>query len=379
MHFSNRKISFPKSTIRPTVKVRLFQFLFLAAFLVGIRPLDLRAETKISVLQFNVENLFDAIHDSRKDDYTYLPLSLKRDSRFLDSKEGAKFLQACVRSRFPKWRIACLQNNWSEKVLDQKLSNLAKVISSVNAGKGADIVFLQEVENLRVLKALAAKMPSSKYEPVLIEGDDPRGIDVAILTRFPILSSRLYRSPKVKKSKKRSNSRGILQVSLKGPNEQTIEVLGLHLPSQFNSVEKRQSALEQLNSISKDLKSDSIIIAAGDFNITAKEEQKLGLINDYAKSGNWRVAHLESCQNCKGTHYDSGSRSWSFLDQIWISKNIKGLKWNLAPTTVRVVDDVPEHFKFKKGLKMPRRMVIQGDKLTGTSDHWPLYLEIKKL
>ena len=34
----------------------------------------------ISVMSYNVENLFDTVHDQGKEDYTYLPLSLKQKS-----------------------------------------------------------------------------------------------------------------------------------------------------------------------------------------------------------------------------------------------------------------------------------------------------------
>jgi endonuclease/exonuclease/phosphatase family metal-dependent hydrolase len=66
--------------------------------------------------------------------------------------------------------------------LDAKIARLAAVLVRVDA----DLVFLQEVENVAILERLAA---SAGY-PIarLVEGNDPRGIDVAVLSRLPLVS-----------------------------------------------------------------------------------------------------------------------------------------------------------------------------------------------
>ena len=60
--------------------------------------------------------------------------------------------------------------------------NLQRVIDSV---RGADIVALQEVENIGILEDLVAldSLAAYEYQPLLIEGTDSRGIDVAYLVR----------------------------------------------------------------------------------------------------------------------------------------------------------------------------------------------------
>jgi endonuclease/exonuclease/phosphatase family metal-dependent hydrolase len=64
--------------------------------------------------------------------------------------------------------------------VDAKLTALAAVLLRVDA----DVVLLQEVENRAILGRLAAL--AGYPDARLVEGSDPRGIDVAALSRLPI-------------------------------------------------------------------------------------------------------------------------------------------------------------------------------------------------
>jgi endonuclease/exonuclease/phosphatase family metal-dependent hydrolase len=69
----------------------------------------------------------------------------------------------------------------SEAEVDAKLARVAGVLARVDA----DVVLLQEVENVGILERLASEAgyPVSR----LVEGNDPRGIDVALLSRLPLV------------------------------------------------------------------------------------------------------------------------------------------------------------------------------------------------
>lgn len=58
----------------------------------------------------------------------------------------------------------------------------------------ADVIALAEVENLDVLKRFRSdRLKTLKYtHAMLIDGNDPRAIDVAVLSRFPIVRARSY-------------------------------------------------------------------------------------------------------------------------------------------------------------------------------------------
>ena len=72
-----------------------------------------------------------------------------------------------------------------QRLLDKEKELTAKAI----AATGADIICLQEVENLDTLKNFCSQYLTGKnrYDhKVLIDGNDPRLIDVAILSKLPI-------------------------------------------------------------------------------------------------------------------------------------------------------------------------------------------------
>jgi endonuclease/exonuclease/phosphatase family metal-dependent hydrolase len=66
--------------------------------------------------------------------------------------------------------------------VEAKLDRVAAVLRRVDA----DVVLLQEVENATILGDLAAR--AGYPEARLVEGNDPRGIDVAVLARLPLLA-----------------------------------------------------------------------------------------------------------------------------------------------------------------------------------------------
>lgn len=62
-------------------------------------------------------------------------------------------------------------------------------VGAVLARLDADAVVLQEVENLAILERLArGPLDGLGYGAWLVEGFDPRGIDVALLSRIPVLA-----------------------------------------------------------------------------------------------------------------------------------------------------------------------------------------------
>lgn len=86
-----------------------------------------------------------------------------------------------------------VKNLFDNKDQDPKLGTVAKpekelrfLAEQLRKGN-ADVVALQEVENLPVLKKfLKDYMPGEYSEVVLVEGNDRRGIDVAVISKYPI-------------------------------------------------------------------------------------------------------------------------------------------------------------------------------------------------
>lgn len=112
----------------------------------------------------------------------------------------------------------------------ESLEAVASVIQAANP----DVIALQEVENDSVLDDLAAYHQLSRKFPhrALISGGDRRGLDVALLSRYPISTSKLHSERIVGwrgKMPVRSR-RGLLQCDIQLPLGKTLRVFVNHLP-----------------------------------------------------------------------------------------------------------------------------------------------------
>lgn len=318
-----------------------------------------------SVMTFNVENLFDTEHDQGKEDETYLPKQLKK---------GFEHYSKCKKIKAKFHRKECFELDWNEKVLKAKLKNVASTILSVEDGRGPDNLFLVEVENIKVLERLNSEfLQKANYKTlVLIEGNDPRGIDMAFLSRYPLSSKPLlheidYQFKKEKDQDKKGKMRGILESEVEFPNKQKIRFLGVHLPSQGNPSYLRQQAMQHLSQMIEKQKNKSTVIG-GDFNITHKEEKRKKYLKEFL-SPLGLVSHLDACNKCLGTHYYHGD--WSFLDILFFSQSLTANGWQLERDSVQVVNQNPLHSQ--QGI--PIR--FDEEKLSGVSDHFPVYAKIK--
>ncbi len=310
---------------------------------------DLFARTEFSLMTYNVENLFDDQHDAGKDDDTYLPLTEKQTKAHKDK---------CKRLSNFKFRKDCYKLDWNQTVIANKMKNISDVILSVEQGKGPDILVLAEVENRRVLDQLnEGFLKTAGYKTVQsIEGNDPRGIDVAVLSRYELVGKAELLSLELSRP-----TRGVLKVPLK-INGQTLTVFAAHFPSQGSPTEVRKEALNHLSTILKNEKGPWV--AGGDFNITKEENEEFHLIENYLQPLA-DVSHMIGCDGCKGTHNYKGK--WSFLDLLLFDRRLKKFGMGVEAGSIKVVKLASMIGKKDK----PKR--FDPDKGQGASDHLPLY------
>lgn len=306
------------------------------------------ASKEVKIMTYNLENLFDIINDPKKNDETYLPLNKKNKKN-------------CYKAKKPHWIRECLNTNWTEFNLKEKMRRLSSVINSYKP----DLLFVQEVENLKLLKRFNKDHLGFKHV-FLIESPDKRGIDVGILTN---LEKNLKKIPKLNlptdKTLKKP-SRGMLEVSLLLPNDEELTVFALHLPSQGSPTSFREQAITELNQIYKE--TPGLKIAAGDFNITKKEDR----LYKENLSRWWLVSHQLGCKSCKGSYYYHPKRSWSFFDAILFSKNFNGKTWSVDNESIKVFNELElQNNKFGSPKKF-----YGGKEPTGISDHWPVVAKI---
>ncbi|MFS4461233.1 endonuclease/exonuclease/phosphatase family protein [Bdellovibrio sp. HCB2-146] len=331
-----------------------------------------KADDEISVMSFNVENLFDTVHDADREDYAYMPVAVKNAS--------PEIQKACREKNDNAYRRGeCLNNDWTEEKLAKKMRNLTDVVLGVD-GKGPDVLMLIEVENLNVLNIWNNDyLQKAGYKTVvLIEGPDKRGIDVGFMSRFPVVGKPVLHQipwePKNEEDKEwMFRSRNILEVTVKAPNGDPLTLFVAHFPSQSNPTYWREQASRFLAKLVADKGPDAMVVAAGDLNITHEEEEKEHFFRDImGKSG--AISHFVGCKECKGTHNYRGS--WSYLDAQIYSKALLSDgsgSYKMEPGTIDVIRYNPIHLK--KG-KYPNRW--DSDKETGVSDHFPLYVRLKQ-
>ncbi len=322
---------------------------------------------RISIMTFNVENLFDARHDSGKYDYTYLPKELKNTR---------KHKEYCDTLKSPKWRRECMELDWTEQAVDSKCRNVAGTILKAGEGNPPDLVVLDEVENLAVLSRLNRALPKGKRYPllILIEGRDARGIDIAFMTKLELVSGPKLHNIRFRGASedRKKDTRGILEAVFKLPDGTEMTVFGVHMPAPFHPTKMRRQALNYLNRLKLSLPKGTPVIAAGDFNITAEEDRTKKLTDRYLRA-HWIVANDFLPSFVKGTHYYAPKKSWSFLDKILLSKYFETGKWRLDKNSVRVVSTF-------EGQIDDKGHPVSFDPASGrgVSDHLPLYIEIMK-
>ena len=329
------------------------------------KPMD-EARASVTLMTFNAQNLFDNIDDPVKDDKAYLPLAAKQN----DAHRAA-----CAEISNRYWRAECLELDWSDEAVNHKLGVLAEVIRQVNGGRGADVIALQEIENKYILERLRNEhLADLGYrESILIEGTDKRGIDVAFLSRLPLVGTPILHPLKIRIRQDRArDTRGILEARFVLPDGSTMTGYSVHFPAPFHPTEMRVAAYRHLQSLRATLPDDDVVFAAGDFNTTSTEDAREKLLDNYVRS-DWQVAH-DYCKGCPGTYYYAPVDNWSFLDTIIVASGSTGA-WQLQPGSVVIPRGVPAQTTTEVTTEVsPAR--YDSAARQGASDHWPLIVTL---
>ncbi len=319
-------------------------------------------------MTFNVENLFDNVDDPGKDDHTYLSLA---------DKNNPQHIARCETIVVERWRNDCLQLDWSDDVITIKLEAIADVIRQVDGG--ADIIAFQEVENRAILERLRSEyLDGLGYAPaILIEGQDQRGIDVALLSKLPAVGEPVLHPLSFENFPDREgDTRGVLQATFELPDGALLTVFAVHFPAPFHPTDMRITAYRHLAALRDALPDDHHVFAAGDFNTTSSEVKQTGIFERFVRP-HWTIAHevaLEpGCMRCDGTQYYARDDSWSFLDMIlWSPARGENTTWRIRADSVRVVNDYSGQVR-DDGTPQRFDAVAGG----GVSDHWPLIMVIE--
>ncbi|MGB8930479.1 MAG: endonuclease/exonuclease/phosphatase family protein, partial [Anaeromyxobacteraceae bacterium] len=161
---------------------------------------------------------------------------------------------------------------------EAKLASVAAVAARVDA----DVLLLQEVENLALAEALASR--AGYPEAHLIEAFDPRGIDVAVLTRLP-LERYVSHLGEVGPDGRPLWSRDCVEAHVAGG---ALVLVGTHLVSRLTDPggERRQAQATRVRAIGDELLRSApgaLVLAGGDLNDEPASEPLAPLLAD----GGW--------------------------------------------------------------------------------------------
>lgn len=296
-----------------------------------------------TLVQLNCENLFDCRHDSLKDDHEFLPEAYR---------------------------------HWTPSRYWKKLNRIGQEIVACG-GEGKqwrlpDLVALCEVENDSVLRDLTRRslLRTARYEYVMTNSPDVRGIDVALLYSpftFALVKSYALR---VNPLAGMRPTRDILYVNGVTAGGDTLHVFVLHAPSraggEANTRPYRLAVARRLCAAIDSIRQGNMaanIVVTGDFNDYG-DTPALRLLSDNDLTD--VSANAIGNNGAKGTYRYQGE--WGSLDHIYVSRLLheKGVSCRIFDAPFLLEDEE------KYGGKRPWR-TYQGPKyLGGFSDHLPL-------
>lgn len=318
------------------------------------------ASNSLSILSFNVENLFDTEHDLGKLDYTYLPLQIKNTTL---KQSVQRYCGSIARS---DWRKDCLKLDWNQKRYEEKLLRVARVIEESTSGC-PDVVVLQEIENEKVLKKLNSLLLCNYKTLILSDDRDARGIDVGILSRFDARSTVNHTVPfKYLNNEEKKDTRAVLEVELFARNY-AVRILGVHLPAPFHPASSRVDAIKYIEKVFSDDPLPTII--AGDWNVPDDESLSLRAIDSLRKNFFISDDIVRASSTDKGTSYYAKNKTWSFLDKVALSRN------SFDAPECRVVHYFPGQRDPKLGIPLGYDPYKRSP--LGVSDHFPVLCKTK--
>lgn len=313
---------------------------------------------------YNLENLFDTIHDEGKNDFEYLP------------NGGGR---------------------WNGLKYFAKLKNMSKVLSEMGTDRlpniGAAVIGVSEVENARALTDLV-NQPSLKkrgMQFVHIEGPDRRGVDCALLYNPAFFTpEKTFLKPYVFEPVDTAyKTRGFLTVQGKMAGD-PVTFIVCHWPSRFAGSYHRELAGKQVKVLKDSILASSPemkVMVMGDMNddpfdpsmakeLSAKRDiEKVGMGDMYNPW--WNVLKKQG----QGTLLYKGK--WNLFDQIVLSPNMLNKKGERDFSTLKFFKNeifmrdylFQTEGKYKGNVK---RTTAGGVWLNGYSDHLPVVIYLLK-
>ncbi len=364
-----------------------FQRYAIGLFFLSLSSLQLSA-SEWELMFYNVENLFDTVHDEGKNDATFLPLNhpLKQSE--------------CKKVSIYHFRKQCFKTDWTEEKLELKMNQIRDVLT-LERGDLPDILAVSEIENANVAGKLAKVLGYSEF--VVSNSPDERGIDLAVF----------YKSDKVKKVRSiehrlvdlKNPTRNILEVHLKLEDKE-LAVFVNHWPSQGNPSSHRHYAAKTLRQKMLETKKKYPgikVIAVGDFNTIDSEKPSpfSSLLDDKSRKASFVDVHQEYYEGSyeragafkrreiAGSYFYTRKAKWNRLDRIIVSSDL--LDYKTAQGDLSLILESyeiygPDFISKRWDTRgndyeiIPKRYNFNATnrQLAGYSDHYPVLVRIMR-
>lgn len=265
-------------------------------------------------------------------------------------------------------------NNLAFDIYDETAKQITgKAIKKANA----DVIALQEVENLKVLDAFNSRyLGGENYKHrLLIDAFDPRNIDVALLSRYPIIRAKSHRQERNAANSAFLFSRDCLEVDINVEGK-ILTLYINHFKSMYGGRAKtKKRRLEQVERVVEIIDEGWKIknyqgnfIALGDFNDYLDAETSLNaLVTDH--DGLINVSERLP-EDERWTHFWDDEHEHRQLDYILLSKSLADKNQNATPEAVR------KGLCYEADKYTGERFGNIGDRDPKASDHCPLSIEI---
>lgn len=323
---------------------------------------SLSARNSMTVVFYNVENLFDTSDDPGAVDEEFLPTSLKQ---------------------------------WNDERYKKKISDLGDVLTSINDKELPALIGLCEIENYKVLNDLASgqKLRRARYGIVHADSPDERGIDVALLydpDEIEMIDSRPIQVSLGKDSE--DKTRDILYAKCRIKGDRILHVFVNHWPSRSPNQEDSESkrimaalTLRKQIDLILNNENDAAILVMGDFNDEPTNRSVMQILNATNKMKNQHYRDLYNLMydphNAKGEGSITFKENWQMFDQIIVSQSllVKGSNFYALPSDGKVFKNEKVIAKDPVTGKSLIYRTYQGDNYTGgVSDHLPVFIVLRK-
>jgi len=331
----------------------------LAATLICLSSFS-KGKKEMTVVFYNVENLFDTINhpDKRDDDFT------------------------------PMGKL-----NWDTRRYKDKLTKLSHVLSSINKEELPEIIGLCEIENKEVIKDLIKeeRLKKGKYQIVHNESPDKRGIDCALIYRKGEFKYLKHETISIEFPwEKKYKTRDILYVQGLVGRKDTLNIFVNHWPSRRGGQEKSEpnrifvakqlrrsiDAIQAKNPFAK-------IIIMGDFNDEPTDKAVVKTLkagNDKNTDNPMGLYNLmfDLQANNEGSYNYRGD--WNMLDNLIVSNSLlnESRGYQTQHNAGRIYRNKWICYKNKQGTYTPSRTYGGPKYYGGFSDHFPVYFKLRK-